>query len=245
MDSSWWLQWGNTSMVIDPWLVGSEVDGFKWLNEQWHETPPIPIVEIPSYQNIVISQPYSDHCHNNTLKQLQAEVPIYAVPPAKKRLMREMANRQIFSIGERETDWTSIGELKVARLTPDKLLDPIYHALVMARANEAIVYAPHGFKLTDHQKNLIGDLKVKLLITSFAYFKIPVLLGGLVNPGTAGALALMKQVQPEKVLNTHDENKPGKGLVLRLAKRVYPDMKKEAMNNTRVKALEDYSLINI
>jgi hypothetical protein len=245
MDSSWWLQWGETSLLIDPWLIGSEVDGFKWLNEQWHETPPLPIAEIPSYQNIVISQPYSDHCHSNTLKQLRAEVPIYAIPPAKKRLMREMANRQVFSIGERETDWTSIGELKVARFTPSKLLDPIYHALVLARENEAIVYAPHGFTLTQQQQDLIDHLKVRLLITSFAYFRIPTLLGGLVNPGTEGALALMKQVQPETVLNTHDENKPGKGLVLRLAKRVYPDMKKEAINNTRVKSLENYSQITI
>jgi L-ascorbate metabolism protein UlaG (beta-lactamase superfamily) len=36
MDNTWWVNWGGTSLLLDPWLIGSEVDGFSWFNEQWH-----------------------------------------------------------------------------------------------------------------------------------------------------------------------------------------------------------------
>ena len=36
LDSSWHIEYGKNSFVVDPWLIGSEIDGFKWLNEQWH-----------------------------------------------------------------------------------------------------------------------------------------------------------------------------------------------------------------
>jgi Beta-lactamase superfamily domain len=245
MDSSWWIQWDATSFLIDPWLVGSEIDNFSWLNEQWHATPPMAISKIPPYQHIIISQPYSDHCHEITLAQLDQAAQIYAVPPARKRLHREMPQRSVIAIGEQETAWTTVGDLKVARLTPRKLLDPIYHALVIANQDEAIVYAPHGFKLSPGQQDFIAHLKVRLLITSFAYFRIPSWMGGVVNPGTEGAMALVEQLQPVHVLNSHDEDKHARGLVIKLAKRIYPDMKSETAKNPRVTALMDYSLISI
>ena len=244
MDSSWWLQWDATSLLIDPWLIGSEIDNFKWLNEQWHATPSLDIRKIPSYQYIIISQPYSDHCHKETLDQLSSSATIHAVPPAKKRLDKEIPHRKVQPIGTQEKEWATVGALKVARLTPRKMLDPIYHALIFAYKDEAIVYAPHGFKLTQSQLDFISHLKIKLLITSFAYFRIPEIMGGLVNPGTDGALALMKQLNPDHVLNSHDEDKPAKGLVIKLSKRHYPDMKKEAIRNPKIKALLDYSMIS-
>ena len=199
MDSSWWLRWGDTSILIDPWLLGSEVDGFSWLNEQWHATPAVALDKIPSYQFIIISQPYSDHCHAVTLQQLNA-VPVYAVPPAYRRLKKELKSTELNILSNKELEWTNVGELRIARLTPKKLFDPIYHALLIVRNEEAILYAPHGFKLRSDQLNLLEGLTVKLLLTSFAYFKIPAIMGGLVNPGTEGAFALIFIVGVEYVL---------------------------------------------
>ena len=34
LDSSWHIEYGSSRFVVDPWLIGSEIDGFKWLNEQ-------------------------------------------------------------------------------------------------------------------------------------------------------------------------------------------------------------------
>ena len=29
--SSWHIEYGKNSFIVDPWLIGSEIDGFKWL----------------------------------------------------------------------------------------------------------------------------------------------------------------------------------------------------------------------
>ena len=52
MDSSWHLAAGSTGLVLDPWLVGSEVDVARWFNEQWHETEPVAIADVPPHNAI-------------------------------------------------------------------------------------------------------------------------------------------------------------------------------------------------
>ena len=46
MDTSWQLEWDGTNIIVDPWLTGSEIDGFSWFNEQWHTTPPLPMDQL-------------------------------------------------------------------------------------------------------------------------------------------------------------------------------------------------------
>ena len=43
LDSSWYVEYGKSNFIVDPWLIGSEIDGFKWLNEQWHIKEPVKI----------------------------------------------------------------------------------------------------------------------------------------------------------------------------------------------------------
>ena len=62
MDSSWQLEWGNSQILIDPWLIGSEIDGFSWFNEQWHTTEPLAMEGLGIIDAILLSQSYSDHC---------------------------------------------------------------------------------------------------------------------------------------------------------------------------------------
>lgn len=240
LDNSWWLQWGGETILLDPWLLGSEIDGFKWFNEQWHRTPPVPVHALPAYRHVVVSQPYSDHCHAETLRQLRGA--FYAVPPAVKRLKRELPETFCQIISD-EGAPIRIGDLQLFRMTPNRMIDPIYHALVLQYDDEAVVYAPHGFQLTEDQLALFKNVKVRLLITSFAYFLLPFWLGGLINPGTAGALQLMVQLQPEHVVNTHDEDKRASGIVIRLAKRIYPDMFKLASQYPNIHAVQDYQLL--
>ena len=56
LDSSWHISYNQTDFIVDPWLIGSEIDGFKWLNEQWHTKEPVKITELPDYNFILISQ---------------------------------------------------------------------------------------------------------------------------------------------------------------------------------------------
>lgn len=243
MDNSWWLRWNDDALLLDPWLEGSEVDGFSWFNEQWHATPPVHLEAVPGYAHVLVSQPYSDHCHARTLSMLSDRAAYYAVPPARKRINKELPSIHITDIPAFDTGTTTLGSLRVSRLTPPHKIDPIYHALLICHGKEAVFYAPHGFALSAQQIELLQGLQIKLLITSFAYFKLPAVLGGIINPGTDGALKLMKQLNPQHVLNTHDENKHARGLVIRLAKRLYPDMSSLSKQHHNITALNDYSVL--
>lgn len=243
MDNSWWLRWNDDALLLDPWLVDSEVDGFIWFNEQWHVTPPVPVDAVPAYEHVLVSQPYSDHCHARTLSMLSDRAAFYAVPPARKRINKELPSLRITDIPAFDTGTTTLGSLRVCRFTPPHRIDPIYHALLLCHGSEAVFYAPHGFALSTAQIEMLGGIQIKLLITSFAYFKLPAVLGGIINPGTEAALKLMEQLQPQHVLNTHDENKRARGLVIRLAKRIYPYMPSLAKKYNNITALTDYSVL--
>lgn len=242
MDNSWWLKWGNTSLLLDPWLIESEVDGFKWFNEQWHATPAIAPEKVPAYQHVLISQPYSDHCHTRTLRALHLHASFWAVPAAVKRLKKEWPEKPFQPIYTTSEKWLTVGELTIARLTPARWVDPIYHAIVIARNKEAVVYAPHGFMLTPQQKESIAHLDVKLLITTFTHFTLPFFLGGTINPGKKAAMGLASQLQAKKIVNTHDEDKIAKGLVIKLAKRTYENMAALALSDKRIVHMGNYEV---
>ena len=57
-------------------------------------------------------------------------------------------------------------------------------------------------------------------MTCTSTYRLPWWLGGLVLPGMAAAQRLVDQVQPEMVLDTHDEPKAASGLVARVAQRI-------------------------
>jgi hypothetical protein len=247
MDNSWQIIWGECSILLDPWLTGTEVDGFKWFNEQWHATPPLPINELGDYNTIIVSQPYSDHCHAETIKQLNKEANIFAVKPAYKRLSKELPGTTIYKIGDAVAGtWMHIHGLMFSKVTPNRLIDPIYHAIVIAKGNEAIVYAPHGFAFTDAQLAAIKHLSIKALITTFTDYKLPVILGGIINPGINAVSALCKQINPTHLFNTHDEKKHAKGIVSKIAKVVYPEL--QELKNSRFPNLQlakDYSYFEL
>lgn len=223
MDTSWALTWNRTSVLIDPWLLGSEVDGFSWFNEQWHATPPVAIDDLGDYQSILVSQKYSDHCHRQTLEALHP-VPLIATPSASKRLRREMPSQEIRILPELcSGNWLDEGSLKMAYLDPVRIIDPIYNGVVIRHGQEVIVYFPHGFTLRAPQLEILKSYDVLILITSFSTFRLPVFLGGASNPGKENALKLVEALSPRKVVHTHDENKHARGLVKKLAKVEYPE----------------------
>jgi hypothetical protein len=122
-------------------------------------------------------------------------------------------------------------------------MDPIYFAVgIINNKSEGIFYAPHGFELSDDQLQQLEGCDIKLLITTFSHFKLPGLLGGVVNPGLNNVKILINQLNPKNVINTHDERKIMKGLVGKYAKVVYPDFPKLIeQENLRFCSIQDYN----
>ncbi len=219
MDTSWYIRWNDTALLLDPWLIGSEVDGFSWFNEQWHTTTPVALEDLPPYDHILVSQSYSDHCHEPTLKTLQP-VPLYVPPTAAKRLSKQgFEVLPIHPLGQP----TDLGDLQVSYLDPERKMDPIYYGIVLTLGDEAIVYAPHGFTIEEKHLKALEDYNVQLLITTFSLYQLPGLLGGKVNPGLESAKILVERLQPRHVVQSHDEQKEAKGLIDKLARKTYPE----------------------
>lgn len=243
LDSSWHLSWGGQQFVIDPWLIGSEVDGFRWLNEQWHATPPLPLSEIPPCDAIVVTQSYSDHCHLPTLREMDPGIPLLATGKAFVRLRKHFPEREVLRIPDMHNRPPLVfGDLHFRALHPGRRRDPVYYGLVISNVQrEAVALTPHGFRLDVNQLDQMVGYRCRLLLTSFAQYELPALLGGKVNPGLENVRQLLAQLQPERVLSTHDEQKPGRGLVPRLARTRYPDLSQvaEAMDFP-LDVVEDY-----
>lgn len=240
MDSSWFISWKGIRFIVDPWLMGSEIDGGRWINEQWHNTEPVSIENIPEADFILITQSYSDHCHIETLSSLNDHLPILATTKAYKLLNRKFPNRLVHRI--QEVEFTEIGDsgISFVGFRPNKMIDPIYFSVVMAFGNEAIFISPHGFKLGQNQREIIKELDFKLLITTFSDFRLPQLLGGHVNPGMENVDYLIDLLDPDFVVNSHDEEKQMSGLVGRYAKVTYPDVDNIELSKATFFPIKDY-----
>ncbi len=226
MDSSWEWEINGTRLWVDPWLIGSEIEFFKWLSEQWHTTPPVPIEQLNPAKGILVTQSYMDHCHLPTLERLPANLPILASDKARKVIHKAFPSREVLLIPDLlDQGWLTWGNLKVSTLHPGRKMDPIYYLTLLQFGGKVLAYAPHGFHLSDAQQQAVKSMEIELLLTSFSDFRLPSWLGGHVNPGPGNVRALVDYLQPRKIMNTHDEQKKGKGLVSLLAKAVYPDFK--------------------
>jgi hypothetical protein len=60
-----------------------------------------------------------------------------------------------------------------------------------------------------------------VLITTTTNYTLPFFLGGTINLGIHKAMQLLETTKAKKLITTHDEQKVGKGLVEKLAKKNY------------------------
>lgn len=245
LDSSWYLQWNGLRLIIDPWLTGPEVDGFSWLNKQWHIREPIAPEALPGYDAVLITQSYEDHCHLETLRRMDSRVPYLCTAKAWKRLRRQLPGRNYILL-EDETAVTHFGLIFHA-LRPDKIIDPVYYALVISDAAGAgIFYCPHGFFLRPFQTEALQAYHIHLLMTTFTDFRLPGIMGGHVNPGMENVNLLCRQLKARYLVNTHDERKKGQGLVFTLGKVTYTDQ--PVLENgipTRILSAPDYEVLSV
>ena len=229
MDSSWKLTAEGFSLLIDPWLVGAEIDGFAWFNKQWHVSPPIAPNQVQDYQAILISQPFSDHCHEETLALLQP-VPIYNATNARKRLLKSIASKRLHNIVQNLNEWTTIGPYRLNVLPAPRQLKASFNGLLIAIQDCIVVYLPHGYKLSARQIACITNFPKRILISSFSSFRLPFFLGGTVNPGLKNSKTLAEQIQANYIFQTHDEDKEATGLVKKIATTSYPEQ--QLLNKT-------------
>ena len=238
MDSSWWISIGGVRLLVDPWLIGPEVDYARWFNTQWHATPPVPLDTLPTWDVVLISQKYPDHLHAETLRSLDPEE-VWA-PEHTHAALGRILPRATLRDARREV--IRRGELTVRWLASRRRIDPIYEAVVLDDGTDSIVLAPHGLVPdADHRGVLAECSPCVALLAPLRRYQLPAVLGGAVAPGAQGLGPLVEAVEPRWIVPTHDEDKRGTGLVPRLARVTPFDPAAHPKFASRVCEVPDYS----
>jgi len=205
-DSSWLWEINGIRMLVDPWFTHSQVDLFPWFSEQFHLNEQPEIEQIPRPDFIFISHPFTDHCNKETLLQFSKDIPIVASDNILKKINKWGHFQNLVKLNKAPI---SIDEMK-----PKSKLDLVHSAFILKSSEGNILYAPHG-------TNLKGLPEVNVIITTVSKYKLPFWLGGAVNLGYEKAIANFELCEADWLLCTHDEQKIGKGLVERLARKNY------------------------
>lgn len=130
------------NIIIDPWLSGSQADVAPWFSSQTHATPSA-YGSIAEVQNlcatvetiasgssttisqqteagqrnyldaVAISHEFTDHCHRQTLEEIDKSVPVFAWAKAAKLIRGWKYFENVVEIPAFSKDWreTSFGEL--------------------------------------------------------------------------------------------------------------------------------------
>lgn len=248
LDNSWWIQLGQTKILVDPWLHGKEVDYFPWFNTQWHRTHPIDYNSLPEFDFILITQKYPDHYHKETLKKINPKKLI--VPKSIAKSCQKLLPESEIVPFNNGVESAFGSDANIHFLSTKRKIDPIYDALIVENGNQSVFLATHGFALQDSQIEIANRFSpYDLLITPLNLYKLPVVLGGKVSPGVEVIKSLCEIIQPKKIVATHDEDKHAKGLVTKFAKVTKAPTKDIlSQKNFFGKAyleIEDYNLITL
>jgi L-ascorbate metabolism protein UlaG (beta-lactamase superfamily) len=225
-DSSWLIQLDNTRLILDPWLVGEQVDVARWFNRQSHQDKCLTVKDLPQVDAILISHPFTDHCHEATLKQFSAETPIFASPRAFKIIQKwhYFEHLHVLNSSAKTPKPLIIKDIEVYFLAANHLLDLTHQALFLRAktSQKTVFYAPHGYWANDLKKTqLLDNQAIDLVLCTFSLYKLPWYLGGTVNFGANNTLQLLQKLQAKAALATHDERKIAQGLVAQLAQTAY------------------------
>ncbi len=248
MDNTWIVKIGETSILIDPWLHGEEVDYFKWFNTQRHKTKPLDYASVPHFDMVLITQKYPDHFHKETLLRLNPKRLIVpkSIYKSVKNLLPQ-ADILKFDVILKNVFKT---EISLHHFPTSRKIDPIYDSFVIEDAMQSVFISTHGHSLTESANSRIESLpKVSLLITPFNHYILPVFLGGVVSPGIDGVSQLMQTIKPKYVVATHDEDKEAKGLVSKFARVLQSPTKEELSKidflKNRYLAIENYEMMEL
>lgn len=207
-DSSWLMETTDFSLVIDPWFTNQQIDGYAWFSLQERAETYGPFDFSASTPLIVlVSHPFSDHCHKETLLTFPPNTRIVAERRALKKIQSWNYFDEVLSL-----DQAPFG---VKQLTKPSLFNQTHHAFLLQVEGTEILYAPHGVRANDSLPKAQG------LITTTTTYKLPFFLGGTVNLGLDEARKVLAKTEASWVLTTHDQRKVSKGLVGLFAKPTY------------------------
>lgn len=246
-DSSWLIRYRNGVIVLDPWLLGSNIDFGSWFSHQDHTSPVLKPSELISLAGesaiVVISHQFTDHFSRETLLELPRDWEAFAEPkwaapkvcslghfgsvtPICEKVNSNNQSLPRYPLGSSGLR-VSFGFFRANRLTDvlhNALLVQFYPDEHAEEAEDSLLYCPHGvFPRTAAEILSFVRKPLSALICTISEYHIPAILGGQLNLGLDAAIGVAENLNARSILDSHSENKTKEGIVGRFSRAVAPD----------------------
>ena len=100
---TWYLEHLDSSILIDPWLTKTlQPEGAFFLQRRKKNSTCLSKKQISKINGIVITAPFEDHLHFESINMLQ-NVPIYTSSIVKKQLIKRNVQNSIYILSEKNT----------------------------------------------------------------------------------------------------------------------------------------------
>ena len=106
---TWYIEYNDQSILIDPWLSNSLTpDGTFFIQRKKINKSCLSKEDIDKVKALIITAPFEDHLHVDTIKKLPHDLPIYTSSVVSKALIKNSINNPRIILTEEGTDICSI-----------------------------------------------------------------------------------------------------------------------------------------
>ncbi|KIV96052.1 hypothetical protein PV10_03634 [Exophiala mesophila] len=185
---------------------------------------------------ILISHEFTDHCHRATLLDFDADIPVYASTKAAQLIRSWKHFNRVVQIPpfDEKHGWSSHGHgdwpwpswVNISRITTrfDALA---YHSAmvicVRPRAHrdttDAYIYSPHGIEASSVSKLMHTRPPLNVVAFLHGLHDVSIANHKQLNLGAVNAIKAQRTILAKYWIGTHDEEKPGSGLIAPLLQR--------------------------
>ena len=101
---TWYLENNNNAILIDPWLTNTlQPEGSFFIQRKKNNSSCLSKVEIDKVNGIIITAPFEDHLHMESINMLSG-MPIYTSNIVKKQLIKNNIQNKIYILSEQATN---------------------------------------------------------------------------------------------------------------------------------------------
>ncbi len=184
--NGWLVEVGDKNILIDPWLTGELI----FPTGQWLlKGKLVKAMEFPIQVDLIlISQGLEDHCHIQTLKKLNKEIPVIASSSGSKKV-RSIGFKDVTEL--KHSQETVFSDL-VIEATAGAAVPNIENGYLIKHHEAILYYEPHGWFDSKIKT------KVDVAITPVVNIGLP-LLGNFIQ-GQKALKQILEVLEPKHIL---------------------------------------------
>ena len=156
---TWYLENNNNAILIDPWLTKTlQPEGSFFIQRRKINSSCLSKVEIDKVNGIIITAPFEDHLHMESINML-TDIPIYTSNIVKKQLVKNKIQNKIYILSEQITN---VNDLNIKALpTSYPYFSSTFSLLIKDDKENSVFHEGHRVNFKYLIKN---NIKAKVVI---------------------------------------------------------------------------------